>query len=256
MYTAEVDEGHIHRLPSGVPCHSYDTLPSTQDQARALLNRHADGEGEFVVLANAQTTGRGRLKRPWQSPPGNLSMSCVCAPPSRLLPVLGYAVGLTVHRVLSGLLRGNVKVQLKWPNDVLVKGQKISGILIERFGQDQHWVVIGIGVNIVAAPDDLPHPATALKDWGVLVAPFDLVTAIHRELKTLLASDQASIVRDWQAHAHPVGTALEIRAADKTHRGVYCGLRADGALLLEEAGGVNPFWIGDTTIPSAMSKRV
>jgi BirA family biotin operon repressor/biotin-[acetyl-CoA-carboxylase] ligase len=136
----------------------YESLGSTQDLARELA-RQEDSEGT-AILALEQTSGRGRLGRTWISPPGkNLALSIVLKPQiePRHASLLGMAASIAVAETVEAC--GIAKAELKWPNDVLVNGRKIAGILLEAALTSVHleYVIIGLGLNLNSSPDDFPH---------------------------------------------------------------------------------------------------
>ena len=141
------------------------SLPSTNDLLRDYA---AAGEPEgLIVTAERQTAGRGRQGRAWSSPPGNLYASLLLRPagPLAAAATLSLVVPLSVVDALAGLLDSPTRLAVKWPNDVLLDGAKLAGILLE--GADDGaggcaWVIAGVGVNLAAVPDGLPYAATSL----------------------------------------------------------------------------------------------
>jgi BirA family biotin operon repressor/biotin-[acetyl-CoA-carboxylase] ligase len=179
------------------------------------------------------------MGRQWQMPEGNLAMSGLIRPqtgegnPAEL----GFVAALALHDVLCGLV-DSARLELKWPNDVNLDGAKLSGILLEREGD---VLVLGIGVNVAAAPK-LPDRATiSLADVGVHVAAADvaeqLATAFARWRAAWRAGGLAPIREAWLARAHAVGTPLRVTNGEGRIAGTFAGLGADGALLLDGADG-------------------
>lgn len=212
---------------------------STNADLLALAGSGA-AEGSWLV-AGRQTAGRGRQGRAWQSPPGNLYASTLV----RLRP--GDPQAATLALVAAVALDASVRaflpqadgLAIKWPNDLLIDGAKLTGILLERQGDA---VVIGIGVNLAHHPVDLDRPATSLAAQGVEVAPGIFVEVVASEFARWLArwrGEGLAPVRDrWIARAHPRGTPLSARAADgSVTEGLFDGLDGDGALLLRLADG-------------------
>ncbi|MGR6328082.1 biotin--[acetyl-CoA-carboxylase] ligase [Sphingomonas sp. XXL09] len=195
-------------------------------------------EGEWL-RAELQTAGRGRQGRAWQSPPGNLYASTLVRlrPGDPPAPSLALVAAVALHAVLARHLPG--RAMLKWPNDVLVDGAKLSGILLERSGDA---VVIGIGVNVAHHPDLPDRRTTSLAAEG---APLDaaslieeLAEAVARWLQRWRGEGIDAIRRAWLAAAHPVGTALNVRLPDGgAVAGIFDGLDADGALVVRLADG-------------------
>lgn len=220
-----------------------ETVAEISSTNTALLARMAQGtdlhEGDWLV-ADRQTAGRGRAGRAWNGGQSNFMGSSVARliagdPPA---PTLALVAGVALHRTLAALgpVRG---MWLKWPNDVLVGGAKLAGILLERQGDA---VVIGVGVNLVSAPQLADRQTVALADHGLLIARDAFAHALADECQTALAlwHDQGwpALRQDWLARAHPLGTALSVR--DRDHGlvvGAFAGLAPDGAALLRLADG-------------------
>ena len=201
----------------------------------------AAGLEEGVWLrAERQSSGRGRQGRDWVSPAGNLYASTLVRirpsdPPAETLAlVAAVALEETVGVYLPGMAR------LKWPNDLLIGGAKLSGILLERAGDA---VVIGIGVNLARHPTDIDRSATSLAAHGIAVAPEDfietLAEAFARWVERWRGQGLDAIRRRWVDAAHPAGTPLTVRLPDGASiDGLFDGLDADGALILRLADGI------------------
>jgi BirA family biotin operon repressor/biotin-[acetyl-CoA-carboxylase] ligase len=209
---------------------------STSDWIRANAGQFGDGQW---VRADRQTAGRGRMGRQWQMPEGNLAMSGLIRPqtgegnPAEL----GFVAALALHDVLCGFL-DSARLELKWPNDVNLDGAKLSGILLEREGD---VLVLGIGVNVAAAPK-LPDRVTiSLADVAVFVAAAEVaerVAAAFAVRRGQWREGGFAAIRDaWLALAHPLGTALWVTSGEGRIAGTFAGLGADGALLLDGADG-------------------
>jgi BirA family biotin operon repressor/biotin-[acetyl-CoA-carboxylase] ligase len=188
------------------------------------------------LRAERQTDGRGRQGRHWHSPAGNLYASTLVRlrpgdpPPATLAMVAAVAL----HEILSAYAPGRI-VLIKWPNDLLVEGRKISGVLLERV---EEAVVIGMGVNLASHPQDIDRPATSLAAIAGLSpdpADFleDLAGSFERWLGRWRGEGLAAIRARWLASAHPVGTALATSAGE----GLFEGLDETGSLRLRLADG-------------------
>nr|WP_298896520.1 biotin--[acetyl-CoA-carboxylase] ligase [uncultured Altererythrobacter sp.] len=213
-----------------------------------LVNRLRSGESiaeSYWLLAKRQSGGRGRSGREWVSPPGNIYTSTVVHVGSLDPPVhtLSLVTGLAVWAFVSdGLMEfQRSKVKLKWPNDVLVDGAKIAGMLLERVGDA---IVVGIGVNLAHAPDVPGRKTTCLFDENsryeahpegalpLLAKSFASELAKWREFGT------EALMQRWQAAAHPLGS--QITAHDPSGEklsGTFAGLDASGSLLLRDCDG-------------------
>ena len=217
----------------------FDRLEGTNRTALALAN---EGEvGPLWVAAREQTAGRGRLDRDWVSPPGNLYASYLCPiTPDMALPSLSLVVGLAVADTLDAVLAGAAPVTLKWPNDVLVAGRKVSGVLLEM---TKGAVVIGIGINITSAPSGVRYPATAISDHiGMAPGPEDLLGRLDECLLARLAAWRqqgfdGALKSDWLARGPDVGTPLKVSMGSAVKTGTFGGVDDSGALVLVEPDG-------------------
>src|SRR5579872_6699315 len=147
----------------------YDTLGSTNDEAKRLAD--AGAEEWTVVRALEQTAGRGRGRNAFVSPPGNLYFSAVLRglPSAATAAQLGFVAALAVGDAVSALLPAGRALRYKWPNDVLVDGRKLSGILLESAAAHDgglDWLVAGMGVNVASHPAETAWPATSLRELG------------------------------------------------------------------------------------------
>jgi len=224
-------------LPDGWRLVALQSVGSTNDEAGRLADGGAP-EGT-VVWAREQQGGRGRRGRAWASPPGNLYSSTVLRPdcPAARAAELGFVAALAV----GDLVPSGRAVRLKWPNDVLVDGGKIAGILLEsavsQSGHVQH-VVAGIGINVSFAPQlpDMRYPGAAL--GGTVEAALEALTAgLAARLAQWRRDGFESIRTAWLAQAGPLGATVDVRLGDGLASGRFAGLDRDGALLLDTADG-------------------
>lgn len=197
-------------------------------------------EGTWLV-AERQTAGRGRQGREWFDGAGNFMGSTVVHsafgdPP---LPSLALVAGLAVAEAVASHIPPPARAMLKWPNDVLVGGAKLAGILLERVGEA---VVVGIGVNLVMAPTVPDRQTIALTAFGP--APdcvhfaHELANGFAEELSRWRSYGLGPVIARWQAAAHPIGTSLLVGEPDeKLLEGTFAGLCDDGALQLRLADG-------------------
>jgi BirA family biotin operon repressor/biotin-[acetyl-CoA-carboxylase] ligase len=219
--------------------HRLATVGSTNDEARRLAEADAP-EGTWVV-ADEQTGGRGRRGRAWASPPGNLYSSLLLRPPGPMtaLTALSFVAAVAVGEALL-TLQSTLPVAYKWPNDVLVGGRKICGILLESGGAPA-WVVVGIGLNVAHHPDDLERPATSLAAAGLPISVDAAMAALGRTLEnTYLRWRELGfepVRQAWLARAVGVGAPIVVRLPDREIAGRFAALDNDGALLLDLADG-------------------
>lgn len=221
-----------------------ETASTNADLAQRL------GAGEHVpegywLRAIRQNAGRGRRGRDWFSPEGNLTCSTVVNLRASDPPIhsLAFVAALAVHDVVAEALdphpAGVDHCILKWPNDVLVNGAKISGVLLERCGDD---VVTGIGINVCSAPDLSDRPTTSLQAAGAAceaAAVLDRLAArFAARLTQWRTEGLAMVLADWQRSASPVGTPLLVTLDEEgALPGQFAGLDPDGALRLRLADG-------------------
>ena len=216
----------------------FQDLPSTNQEAKRLAT--AGAARGTVVVALRQSAGRGRHGRVWLSPPGNLYASFVLRPgvDARRAHEIGFVAALAVADTVDAALPANLKASLKWPNDILLGGAKISGILAEWL--DDGALVLGIGLNVARAPAGLPYEATSLAAKGSSAkAAGALLTLCHSLAAWLHRWDESgfSPIRDaWLARGPLPGAPLVLQ--DGQLKGQFAGLDEDGALLLLSDGMV------------------
>lgn len=226
----------------------FESLPSTSDLCRDMA---AAGETEgLAVLARRQTAGRGSRGRAWQDGLGNLHFSVLLRPrePARMAGHYALLAGVAVADVLD-----RPDIALKWPNDVLLGGAKLGGILVDCAQQDGIflWLVIGIGLNLAAAPQGLDRQVACLD--GAL-APEDVALRLLDRLAhwqgVVAAQGWAKLREAWLAHALPAGTAMTLRLGEQSIGGRFAGLAEDGGLLLETPSGTRHFTAGEIWLPT------
>jgi BirA family biotin operon repressor/biotin-[acetyl-CoA-carboxylase] ligase len=238
----------LQGLKTGVftgPVHYYETLDSTNDLAKALAAQGAP-EGT-VVVAEAQTGGRGRLGREWDSPPGvGLYVSLVLRPmlPPMELPQITLTTAVAVVRAVrrvAGLAPG-----IKWPNDLLLNGKKLGGILTEMETESDRirHVVVGLGLNVnnPGFPFDLAATATSLALAAGRTFPrVNLLQAWLEEFEALygrfLNQGFAEILEEWKGFTVTLGKMVTVRQGPREISGQALDLAPDGALLLCTANG-------------------
>jgi BirA family biotin operon repressor/biotin-[acetyl-CoA-carboxylase] ligase len=223
----------------------YGELDSTNDEAKRLAD--AGAPPWSVIVADSQRAGRGRRGRSWQSPPGNLYLSAILRPSASLAAAaqLGFAAALAVGEALVPRLPPTSALRYKWPNDVLVDGAKIAGILLEssaRADQGVAWVVAGIGINLASYPQETAYPATSLAALGAIEAAPELllpglVGALRAWVRRWEAEGFEPVRRAWLERALGLGGSLGVRLPRESVTGRFVDLDRDGALLLETATG-------------------
>jgi BirA family biotin operon repressor/biotin-[acetyl-CoA-carboxylase] ligase len=226
-------------LPRAYRLVALDTVDSTNEEAKRLAREGAPDK--TMVWAARQTAGRGRGGRVWNSPPGNLYLSLILRPacPASRAVELGFVAAVALGAALRAEA-GDLPLAFKWPNDVLLRGRKVAGILIEAdsgptAGLD--WLVLGVGVNIESHPTGTEFPATSVAaegGAGVSVEGLrDAFAACFLDAMEAWQSQGFPPVRaQWLARATGIGGAVTVRLPNAVLRGRFIDLDADGALLL------------------------
>lgn len=233
------------RLPPAYTLITLDEIDSTNAEARRQAEEGAP-EGT-LIWARRQSAGRGRRGREWQSPEGNLYMSLLLRPdqPLEQASQLSFVAAVALADALSGLVPPMVEIKVKWPNDILIHGRKCAGLLLESAARPSgslDWLVIGIGVNIVGHPEDLPYPATDLAFEGATeIEPEMVMTAFARHFlrwsDSWLDDGFGPVRQAWLDRAHGLGEPLEVRLDKETFGGRFETLAEDGALIVALDGG-------------------
>ena len=216
--------------------------------------------GRLWITARRQLGGRGRRGRSWVSEPGNLysSLLLIDAAPQTALASLPLVVALALHRAISAEMPfAGDRIRIKWPNDILVDGRKVSGILIEAEGlpDGRNAVVIGCGVNIAHKPDNPLYPATSLSEAGASTSPDALFARLLVELAHALDVWQGGegldqIVSSWKALVHGIGLAITVNLPDRSLSGIFAGIERDGLLALRlDTGETLRIASGDVFFP-------
>ena len=215
-----------------------DAVDSTNREA--LRHIAAGAPHGTVIQAQQQTDGRGRRGRVWISPPGNLYATLIVRPPvDTPLAQLGFVAALGA----GDALRCYAPVQFKWPNDLMLYGSKLGGILVETV---EGVAAVGIGINIVSAPEGMETPATRIPVDVTPDALLDDIRACFDDWYLRWLEDGFSPLREaWLRHGIGLGEPIRARLAHETVEGVFGGLDADGGLLLDRNGTRRVIAAGD-----------
>ncbi|MEL6979054.1 MAG: biotin--[acetyl-CoA-carboxylase] ligase [Pseudomonadota bacterium] len=239
-----------------------ETVASTMDAAR---ERAAEGAAEGIwIIADRQTEGRGRQGRVWRSgASGNLTASLLLRPkrtPAETA-TLSFIAALAVVDALRALGLG-ASIALKWPNDVLVEGEKIAGLLLEAGGGEAGaWLVLGVGVNLASAPDvdeltDAAARPTALSRHGVDAAPEAALAALAPAFAARYgrwrAEGFAGQRDEWLAQAAGLGAPLIAKSGAEEISGVFEDVDEDGALVLKTGTTRRRVHAADVYFPGAV----
>ena len=216
----------------------FDELPSTQQFAHEMI-ASGDAENKTIVVADAQTAGRGRYRRTWISEPGNLYASFIYSAQAKRDPRLSYCVAIAVAESLGHF---GIAAKIKWPNDILVDGKKISGNLIEYA---KSFVIVGIGINIKHNPGGLEYETTKTDDYKADVLRDELLSVLADRLDfwmgRLLKKDFASVRARWMELAAAIGAEIKYQNRPAT----LVEINADGALVLRRPDGKYLLVMGD-----------
>ena len=244
----QLDEG-----AGAIPCIAFETLGSTN--AEALARARAGERGPLFVTAVRQTAGRGRRGNAWTSGPGNLYASLLLtdpAPPAHL-PELCFVVALAVRDAATAVAPQLAPaLKLKWPNDLLLDGAKLAGILIEAESHGgSSALAAGVGINCAHHPSGLAYPATSLAAHGVAATPEDVLRTLSGALKRRLTqwnrgSGFAAIRAEWLKHAAGIGGDIVVRLPDRELSGRFETLDRMGRLMLRlPAGKLEAITVGE-----------
>lgn len=222
----------------------HETIDSTNARARDLA---VDGRANVVVLADAQTGGRGRLDRAWSSPSGGVWLSILIRPdvPPTQAPAYTLAAAVATTRAVR---EAGVDASIKWPNDVLVGDRKLAGILTEMEGEADRvsWLVVGIGINANVHAADLPtdRPVTTVRE--------EFGDVDRRELtQTLLAAfheltvDLQQVLPAWRKLSSTLGQRVRVETPGEEIVGDAVDVRFPGSLVVETAEGTREVTAGD-----------
>ncbi len=229
----------------------FDEIDSTSSYCAAQAKAGA-AEG-LAVLALRQSAGRGSRGRGWESPAGNLFLSVLLRPrlPVAALGAFALLGGLAVADAVRNALPDGPAPMLKWPNDVLLGGAKLAGLLIDTTPEAGRidWLVVGMGVNLANKPEMADRRTACLADYGVAMAPQAAARLVLAALSARLVqfADQggAMIREDWLDAAHPIGTELHVRGAGRDVTGRFAGLSDAGELLLRIENRIETFQTGE-----------
>lgn len=248
-------------LPPGFRVIALGSVGSTNDEAK---DRARSGSPErTVVWAKVQQTGRGRRGRAWASPEGNLYTSTILRP--RATPAvaaqMSFVASLAIAETAEAFLPPMAAVRCKWPNDVLVQGRKVAGILLESEASADGrlaWLVLGVGINLRYFPEGTEFAATSLAEEGAEhPEPAAALGVYAHKLAHWYARWQAEgfapVRAAWLARAVNRGGPVVVRLSDRELAGTFVDLDSDGVLLLDRGDGGAPVRIaaGDVFFPGS-----
>jgi BirA family biotin operon repressor/biotin-[acetyl-CoA-carboxylase] ligase len=263
------------------PCSNVRLSPETESAGYRLLSLEATGStnddaleagrsgdpGQLWVTASEQLAGRGRHGRQWSSPVGNLYASLLLVDPCEpaAAPQLGFVAGLALHEAVEAATGiGYPRLSLKWPNDLLLDGAKVSGLLLEghRIGPSGSLaIIIGFGVNVAFAPAGTPYPATCLHAikpnlanqdvFASLAGAFARTFSAWRASARMNAADPFGPIRHlWLERAAGLGQKVTLRLPSGEKSGIFEGLDRTGRLQLKTSSGAELIDAGDLYFPN------
>ncbi len=231
----------------------FDRIGSTNTEA--LVRARTGETGPIWLVTVEQTAGRGRRQRSWISPRGNLASSVleVIDTSPAVAATLSFAAGLALEAALQAVslearmrspVSEKVTFHLKWPNDVLAGGRKLAGILLEAemVAHNRLAVVVGIGTNVIAAPEGMPYPAVALRDLGIDIGAEDLFRALAEawaEFRAIwdMGRGFGEIRRLWLDRAAGVGQQVSVQSGPSTVVGLFDTIDKNGCLIVATSDG-------------------
>ncbi len=231
----------------------YPSLTSTMEVARREAQQGA-AEGT-VIIADEQTAGRGRRGRVWLSPRGSIALSIILYPSLSHLPSLIMLASLAVVHSIEAVT--GLKSQIKWPNDVLVNGRKVCGILIESDvqGNAVNYAIIGIGINanlrLADFPEILPIATSLSDELGRDVSRLSIIRCllVETERVYLALSAGGSIYEEWRDSLVTLGRRVCVKTGEAIYEGVAESVARDGSLLLRGPdGSLTRIVAGDVTL--------
>ena len=236
----------------GYRLNGFDSVGSTSTEAAKAAQAGDSGDVWFCALQ--QTAGRGRRGRPWQSPHGNLAASLLVVPDvdPAIAATLGFVAGVSLNQALSGIVpaailktgidgadTANGRIALKWPNDVLADGAKLAGILLEAHKRPDGAmaIVVGIGVNVVEAPEGLPYPATSLRALGLDTSAETVFGALSDAwVDAVELWDRGRGITDvlelWRRSAAGIGAEVAVNRDGDIVRGIFETIDESGRLIV------------------------
>ena len=227
----------------------------TSTNTECLARARQGDPGNLWVTARRQSAGRGRRGRAWTSETGNLYASLLLidpAPPEQLAS-LPLAVALAVHGALRSVLSQSAeKLEIKWPNDVLIGRKKSCGILLEGEGlaDGRRALVAGIGINMRHRPENGPYGVTSLQEQGCDISPEELFSHLYHEMTEVLNLwDEGRAVADvtarWRGLACGIGEPIRVNLPDRSIEGRFAGIDDRGLLILDTGNAMMPIAAGD-----------
>lgn len=231
----------------------FDSIDSTNLEAKRLIQTGV--RGKYVITANHQTMGRGKNNSFWYSPKGNLYCSILFShkKPLSEMSQVSLIAGLACREAICSFLKKfEASVKVKWPNDVLLNGKKIGGILVESFpyfpktgGPQVNYIIIGMGLNLEKSPKYLSYLATSFKEEGINYrSSNDVLSRFMIHFRSYYNSWKvagfASLKKEWMKNAHNIGKTIQCNMGNYKLAGIFKEIDDHGRLIVElETGEVH-----------------
>lgn len=237
------------KLPEDYSLLVFDNVDSTNEEAKRLIRAKMHGEDseKTVVWAKSQNSGRGRQGRKWSSPTGNLYLSIILNPDSKIeiLSQLSFVAALALKAAIEKFLPKDAVCEYKWPNDLLVNGCKIAGILLENEvvkKGSSGWLVVGVGVNVKKFPKNLDIAATSLKELGcedlnVEDVMEEVISSFNDKFEVWKNEGFDVVRKEWLASARGIGEEINVSLPKESLSGVFKEINHNGELVLSLGGG-------------------
>lgn len=219
----------------------HSKIPSTMEVAKREAQKEAP-EGTLVI-ADEQTAGKGRIGRCWSSPKGCIALSIVLYPKPAQLSSIIMVASLAVMRTIKSVT--GLRSLIKWPNDILINGRKVCGILVECGVQNSNsnYAIVGIGINVnleATCLGGMSFSATSLSDeMGGQVSRIEIVRKLLAEIESLYISAQEDeiVYLEWQSNLETLGRQVSVKLCNTIYRGIAESVERDGTLIIRIGDG-------------------
>lgn len=222
---------------------TFNKLESSNEEAKMFLDYNIV-ESNSIIWVEHQTSGKGRMSRKWESTPGNLTFSIILKKHHfniESISALPFITSLAIGQAIeSSFSQKKFDISLKWPNDVLINNKKVAGILIESKilpSQKIDWIIIGIGLNILASPSQTSYPSTSLFTEGLAIANSQMLDNLMQKFTNVMQSHQKlgfpQIRKKWLEKAAFKNQKIQISMQNKVLTGEFSGIDKDGNLKLQ-----------------------
>ncbi len=222
----------------------YNVLPSTQAIAKRLLA--SDEIPPFSIIADSQSNGIGRFERNWFSPPGGIYLSWVTK--VRNIVAAPLALGIALCGTISKFT--DEKIEMKWPNDILLDRRKLAGILVEKVDD---YIIAGMGINTfdsVSISESMKHriatiPLSSERKWELLAAFYKKIEIIWERYQT---NGFGAFLEEYLSLSLPIGTRFSVKQGENIFVGEFAGITSNGEFILKSGGKIKTFSAGETSI--------